>query len=85
MINEVLGSTTGTDVEYVELYGVPGSSLAGLSLIVVESDDQASNGAIDFRYDFETCDEIGSNRFFLVGTLSVTDTYGVTPDREIGT
>ncbi len=85
MINEVLGSTTGTDVEYVELYGVPGSSLAGLSLIVVESDDQPSNGAIDFRYDFETCDEIGSNRFFLVGTSSVANRYGVTPDREIGT
>ena len=39
LINEVLASHTGTDdTEYVELYGDPGYSLTGLSLIVVEGD-----------------------------------------------
>ncbi len=42
LINEVLASHTGTDdTEYVELYGDPGLSLEGLSLIVVEGDSGA--------------------------------------------
>ncbi|MBK1704696.1 endonuclease/exonuclease/phosphatase family protein [Halochromatium glycolicum] len=83
VINEVVGSTTGADVEFVELYGVPGSSLAGISLIVVESDDIAANGAIDFQYDFATGDALGDNGFFLVGNDSVFATYGVAPNRTI--
>lgn len=85
VINEVLGSTTGTDVEFVELFGEAGTSLAGLSIIVVESDDQASNGAIDFQFDFGADDRIGDNGFFLVGTDSVAATYGVTPNALIQT
>lgn len=39
LINEVLASHTSTDnTEFVELFGIPGTSLDGLSLIVVESD-----------------------------------------------
>ncbi|RAP40829.1 hypothetical protein BYZ73_12710 [Rhodovulum viride] len=85
VINEVLGSTTGTDVEYVELYGTPGQSLAGLSLIVVESDAQSDNGHIDARIDFDAGDTLGTNGFFLVGTASVAQVYGVTPDLVIAT
>lgn len=44
LLNEVLASHTGTDdTEYVELYGDPGQSLAGLSVIVVESDAFSGN------------------------------------------
>jgi predicted extracellular nuclease len=80
VINEVLASTTGTDVEYVELYGTPGASLAGLSFIIVESDDQSSNGNIDSRYDFADTDVLGDNGFYLVGNQLTEDIYGVTPN-----
>ena len=53
LINEVLASHTGTDdTEFIELYGAPGTSLGGLSLIVVES-DAFDPGRIDRRFDFK--------------------------------
>ena len=52
LINEVLASTTGTDVEYFELYGNVGASLAGLSFIGIEGNDVAGPGTIDFQWDF---------------------------------
>ena len=82
-INAVLGSTTGTDSEYVELFGVPGTSLDGLSVIVVESDDQASNGTIDRRIDLTGADTIGANGFFLLANGLAETTYGVTADKTI--
>ncbi|WKZ37469.1 MAG: ExeM/NucH family extracellular endonuclease [Anaerolineales bacterium] len=86
VINEVLASTTGTDVEYVELYGEPGASLAGLSLIYIESNNGTSLGNIDFRYDFALTDTIGVNSFFLIGTTSsLQSVYGVTPNINIAT
>ncbi|WOI56295.1 ExeM/NucH family extracellular endonuclease [Palleronia sp. LCG004] len=84
VINEVLGSTTGADSEYIELFGTPGTSLDGLSIIVVESDDQAANGDIDFRLDFGAGDAIGENGFFLAANGIAAATYNVTPNVEIG-
>ncbi|MEO0978031.1 MAG: choice-of-anchor I family protein [Pseudomonadota bacterium] len=83
VINEVLGSTTGSDSEYIELFGTPGESLAGLSLIVVESDDQASNGTIDSRFDFGDDAVIGENGFYLVANDLAETTYGVDADDTI--
>lgn len=86
VINQVLGSTTSTDVEYIELYGTPGASLDGLSLIVVESDatdGSVVNGTIDFQYDFASTDMLGNNGFLLLGNDLVATTYGVTPNIEI--
>ena len=80
VINEVLGSTAGQDSEYVELFGEAGASLAGLSLIVVESDDQSSNGAIDFRFDFDADAVLGENGFYLLANELAEATYGVTAD-----
>ncbi|MCM1983246.1 5'-nucleotidase C-terminal domain-containing protein [Lyngbya confervoides] len=80
MINEVLGSTTGTDIEYIELFGTPGESLGGLSIIVIESDAGSSLGAIDFRLDLGPNAKIGANGFFLIGTDTVVGAYGVTPN-----
>jgi predicted extracellular nuclease len=86
VINEVLASTTGTDVEYVELFGTPGASLAGLSLVYVESNNGTSLGAIDFRYDFPASAALGTNGFYLVGTTgSLQGVYGVTPNVDIVT
>ena len=85
LFNEVFASHTGTDdTEFVELYGIPGTSLEGLSLIVVESDDQASNGAIDHRLDFTAEQVIGSNGFYLIGNpVGLASNYGVAPNIEI--
>jgi hypothetical protein len=86
VINEVLASTTGTDVEYIELYGAPGASLAGLSLIYVEANNSAGPGTIDFRYDFAATDTLGQNGFYLIGTAaSLQSFYGVTPNAMIAT
>ena len=80
MLNRVLGSTTGTDVEFIELIGTPGETLAGLSVVVTESDDQADTGAIDFRIDLPDGAAIGDNGFYLIGNDLVQSQYGVTPD-----
>jgi hypothetical protein len=80
LLNEILASHTGTDTtEFVELYGVPGTPLAGLSLIAVEG-DSGTEGAIDRRIDFTSAHSIGGNGFFLVGNpTGLLGTYGVTP------
>ncbi|MGB3192202.1 MAG: ExeM/NucH family extracellular endonuclease [Limnoraphis sp.] len=85
VINEVLGSTTGTDVEFIELFGEVGTSLDGLSIIVVESDAGSSNGTIDSQVDLGAEDAIGDNGFFLIGNTAILESsvYGVTPNQEI--
>ncbi len=83
LINEVLASTTSTDAEYVELYGTPGTSLEGLSFIVVESDDQSSHGTIDTQIDLGPTDVLGDNGFFLLANEMTETTYGVTANRSI--
>lgn len=86
VINELLASTTGTDVEYIELYGAPDASLAGLSLVYVESNNSSGPGAIEFRYDFAATTTLGANGFYLLGTTaSLQSIYGVTPNADIAT
>ncbi|MEM6667375.1 MAG: endonuclease I, partial [Pseudomonadota bacterium] len=81
VINEVLVSTTSTDVEFVELFGEPGTSLDGLSLVNIESDD--ASGTIDSQFDFGPGDVIGDNGFFLAGNSLVAGALGVIPNTEI--
>jgi len=85
VINEVYASHTGTDdTEFIELFGTPGTSLEGLSLIVVEG-DSGNFGEIDRQIDFDAGDIIGDNGFLLVGNpAGLGANYGVTPDLEIG-
>ncbi len=86
LLNEVLASHSGTDdTEYFELFGTPGTNLAGLSVIVVESDSFAP-GVIDRRFDFKAFHALGSNGFFLAGNCGgLPEEYGVTPDTSIFT
>lgn len=83
VINEVLGSTTGTDSEYIELFGTPGASLEGLSIIVIEGDSGSTQGNIDAQFDFGPGDSVGDNGFFLVANATAAGTYGVTPNLEL--
>lgn len=86
LLNEVLASHTGTDdTEFFELYGDPGLSLSGLSVIVIES-DSFSPGTIDRRFDFKPFHKIGPNGFFLAGNCGgLPENYGVTPDASLFT
>jgi FIMAH domain len=88
LINEALVSHTGTpdDTEYVELYGTPGTPLAGLSLLVVEGDSAgAGAGFLDRRLDFAPDARLGGNGFFLVGNpTGLANHYKVVPDLAIG-
>ena len=84
-INEVLASHTGTDnTEFIELFALPGTSLAGLSLIVIEG-DSSDAGSIDRRIDFGADDFVGENGFFLIGNPEgLNANYNTVPDWEIG-
>jgi predicted extracellular nuclease len=84
LINEFLANHSGTDdTEYVELYGNPGDSLQGLSLIVVEG-DAFNPGNIDRRFDFKPFHEIGANGFFLFGNCAgLADNYSEVPDASL--
>ena len=81
LLNEVLVHHSGPDTtEFVELYGTPGHSLEGVSLVVVEGDNSTS-GTIDFRFDFDAGDRLGGNHFFLLGSAGgLSANYGVVPD-----
>lgn len=82
LLNEMLVSHTGIPdtTEFVELYGTPGHSLDGLSLVVVEADNGAA-GTIDLRFDFGPGHRLGGNGFFLLGSAAgLAGNYGVTPD-----
>lgn len=83
LLNEVLASTAGTDSEYVELHGTPGTSLAGSSVIAVESDDQSSNGTIDTRIDFGPDAVLGENGYFLAANQTAESTYSVDADATL--
>ncbi|HET7646430.1 MAG TPA: hypothetical protein VFM03_08110, partial [Candidatus Limnocylindria bacterium] len=47
VINEFSASTTGTDVEYVELYAAPGTDLTGYTVLEIEGDAGTTVGVID--------------------------------------
>lgn len=84
LLNEILANTAGTDVEYIELIGVPGASVAGLSVVVVEGENNSNRGRFTFRHDFTGTDALGSNGFLLIGNARVAASYGVMPDVVVG-
>jgi hypothetical protein len=83
LINEVLVSHTGADTtEYVELFGTPGASLTGTSLVVVEGDAAPQvPRTVTFRLAFAAGSHLGGNGFFLVGNpTGLAAVYHVTPN-----
>ena len=62
VINEFSASTTGTDVEYVEVLGEPGADLSGYSVLSVEGDvgsTTAPLGVVDAIIPLGTADADG--------------------------
>lgn len=86
LLNEVLVSHTGPDNgEFVELYGRPGASLAGMSLVAVDGRAGGNPGAVTFRLDFAADARVGGNGFFLVGDpTGLWQYYHVVPNVAIG-
>jgi hypothetical protein len=76
-INEIQVSTSGTDWEFVELQGEPGTDLSDLTLVGVESDVDASTGRIDVAIPL-TDQAIPSDRFWLGISPAGETKYGVT-------
>jgi hypothetical protein len=86
LLNEALVSHTGADTtEFVELYGMPGASLAGLALVAVEGDSTQNPGRVDWRLDFSATAHLGGNGYYLVGNPEglADPRYGVTPNVAI--
>jgi hypothetical protein len=85
LLNEALVSHTGADTtEFVELFGVPGTPLAGLSLVFVEGDNSLA-GTIDRRVDFPAGARLGGNGFYLVGNpTGLAANYQIVPDLAWG-
>jgi hypothetical protein len=85
LLNEALVSHTGTDTtEYLELFGIPGTPLTGMSLVAVEGDG-ALAGTIDRRVDFPAGAHLGGNGFYLVGNpTGLASNYHAVPDLAWG-
>ena len=79
VINDVLFSTIDADVEFVELFGTPGASLEGLSLISFNA-NSAEAGDLNLQIDFTAGQVLGDNGFLLLGNDLVSGAFGVTPN-----
>ena len=63
VINEFSASTTGVDVEYVEILGPPSTDLSGLTVLEIEGDSNSTLGAVDGEFTVGTTDADG---FYLI-------------------
>lgn len=65
VINEFSASTTGLDVEYVEIFGQPDFDYSAFTILEIEGDSGASTGVIDDVIPVDTTDSSG----FWLGNL----------------
>ncbi len=77
LINEIQVSTTGTDWEFFELQGAPGTDLSSLTLVGIESDFGPSAGTIDLVIGLAG-QSIPADGFWLGISPAGVATYGVT-------
>ena len=59
VINEFSASTTGADVEYIEVYGAPSADLSNLSVLEIEGDASSATGTVDEVIPLGTTDAAG--------------------------
>jgi uncharacterized protein len=76
-INEIQVSTAGTDWEFFELQGAPGTDLSNLTLVGIESDAGTLAGIIDLVVSLAG-QSIPSDGFWLGINTTGAATYGVT-------
>jgi len=86
-INEVLGSTSGSDAEFIELYNTTGASidLAGWTIELWDSDaDTAGFGQEDGGSTFSITGAIAAGGHYTLGNALSISTYGYSADQIIG-
>jgi predicted extracellular nuclease len=81
-INEIQVSTSGTDWEFVELRGAPGTDLSDLTLVGIESDDGSSTGRIDRAISLAG-QSIPEDGFWLAISPAGSSEYGVSGEFAI--
>ena len=59
VLNEFSASTTGTDVEYVEVFGAPNTDLSALTILEIEGDAAPAAGTIDGIISVGSTDGLG--------------------------
>jgi hypothetical protein len=81
-INEIQVSTAGTDWEFVELRGAPGTDLSDLTLLGVESDAGSSTGRIDRAISLAG-QSIPADGYWLAISAAGSSEYGVSGELAI--
>jgi len=86
-INEVLGSTTSTDTEFIELYndGPTAIDLTDWTITLYDSDSGTSFGGIDggSPHTIAAGSSVASGGFFLLGNPEFEALFGITPDASL--
>ncbi|MFG0307287.1 MAG: lamin tail domain-containing protein [Phycisphaerales bacterium JB040] len=82
-INEILGSTTSTDDEFIELYNTGGSAidLTGWSLELWDSDAGSAFGGVDGFGSLSLSGSIAAGGYFLLANAEFGNNYSATPDQ----
>ena len=85
VINEVIGSTTGTDTEFIELYnaGATTIDISNWTIEVSDSDAGANYGLIDATITIPTSPALAPGQYCLLGSPTFTTSFGITPDISI--
>ncbi len=85
-INEVLGSTAGTDREFIELYNTGGSSvdISGWTIELWDSDAGAQFGGADggTPYIINLGSSIAAGGYFTIANALAETEYGFTADQQ---
>ncbi|MTI00321.1 ExeM/NucH family extracellular endonuclease [Roseibium sp. RKSG952] len=74
VINEIAVSTSGTDWEFVELFGEAGASLDGYAILQIDGSGEVTS-VIDLDGQL-----VGENGFFLASSAQAETTFGLTGD-----
>jgi predicted extracellular nuclease len=69
VVNEFSASTTGTDVEYVEIFGAPSTDFSSLTILEIEGDSGSNMGVVDEVIGLGSTD---ANGFFLANLSANT-------------
>ncbi len=87
VVNEVLGSTTSSDTEYLELFnsGTSAVDISGWSITLYDSDDGSSFGGTDggSPYVVPAGTTLEAGQFFLFANQLAQDAFNVTSDVTI--
>ncbi|MEM9644939.1 MAG: lamin tail domain-containing protein [Planctomycetota bacterium] len=83
VINEVLGSTTGADTEFIELYNSgPGAvDISGWVISEIESGTNG-NGTVDDSWTINANTNLLAGGYYLIGNPEFEAMFGITPDQS---